>query len=157
MPNKLLFNDEIVNVNWEKEPVCTVLFNEEDDRLKLIGQYSFVVTSRTGKDVILTEITIEDGFRFEGSVPRFFWRVITPTDPSAWSAYAIHDFCYLLCKKGLCTREQADELLYQAMRKNKIGLFTSLSVYRSVRMFGGVYAKSPLTPLEASELAKAGY
>ncbi len=150
---KSIFPSKITAVSWDSEPTCTVHPTDKDDRLELTQDWLFIVYGK------LSAISIHPrkGFRFEGSVPRPFWRVITPTDPAAWSAFCIHDFCYLLVKRGLIEREQADELLFLALRKNGYNWFTATAIYRSVRIFGGTYASTPITASEAAELAAAGF
>ena len=148
-----LFPTKIKAVAWEAEPQCTVLPGEDDDRLKLTADWCFTVAGE--RSVIA--VRPARGFRFEGSVPRLFWRILTPTDPAAWAAFCIHDFAYLLCKRGYCTREQADEMLFLALRRNGFSYLTAWGVYCSVRAFGGAYAAKPLTQSEIAELKAAGY
>ena len=148
-----IFPEKIVAVSWDQQPRCTVLPQAKDDRLQLTEDWLFFVLGQLG----VISVRPRRGFRFEGSVPRIFWRIITPTDPAAWAAFAIHDFCYLLVKAGLITRLQADQLLYLALRLAGYSWFIAAGVYRSVRLFGGAYASEPLTELERAELSAAGY
>lgn len=143
----------VVAVEWDLEPVCTVLPQEKDDRLKLMQPWRFraIYDDRPA----VTHI-VPTGFRFEGSVPRVFWRIVTPTDPAAWAGFCAHDWAYLLVKIGLIDRADADRILYLALRRNGFGWAQSRAVYSAVRSFGWVYAGADLTDTEKEELELSG-
>jgi len=143
----------IIAVRWLKEPVCTVLPQEEDDRLQLVESWPVLMEVAGHRPVAYV---IPAGFRFEGSVPRLFWRLITPADPAAWAAFCLHDWLYILVKIGVFTRADADECLRLALRQNGFGWLTVSAVYSGVRAFGWRYAGADLTDTERRELLSAG-
>ena len=68
------------------------------------------------------------------SVPRFFWRLIPPTGKYTRAA-VVHDFLYRT--KGLCTRSQADAVLFEAMKfPCHVGFFTRWTMWLAVRLGG---------------------
>jgi hypothetical protein len=143
----MIITSKPISLYWAKEPVCTVHPKAEDDRLELMEDWNFeIITKRS-----VHRLTILAGFRFEGSVPRVFWRIITPTDPAAWAAFLTHDYAYQLCKAKLMKREDADECLFLAL-KDRYNWFTVRSVYYAVRVGGGSHVKKPLTESEKHEL-----
>lgn len=83
-------------------------------------------------------IIIPAGFVTDfASVPRFFWRLIPPTGRYTRAA-VVHDFLYRTPR--LCTRAQADAVLYEAMKfPCHVGFFTRWTIYAGVRL-GGAHA-----------------
>ena len=92
-------------------------------------------------------ITIPKGFLTDGaSVPRFFWRMISDTDPDILYPSFLHDLLYALngrLPSALTngnpvnlTREQCDEILFEQMEAVGCGWFKRHSAYRALRMFG---------------------
>lgn len=76
------------------------------------------------------------------SVPRFFWRFLPPTGRYTRAA-VVHDFLYRT--PGLCTRAQADAVLYEAMKfPCHVGFFTRWTIYAGVRAGGSVSYKGGL-------------
>ena len=70
------------------------------------------------------------------SVPRFFWRIISPTDKHIGKPALVHDHLYR--QKHLhVTRQFADEELRHAMHSVGAPLWKRSVVYAGVRMFGG--------------------
>ncbi len=75
------------------------------------------------------------------SIPRVAWDLLDPEDPIiAWPS-VIHD--YLYSQKGTLldgftyTRQQADQVLREAMEVSGAGFFIRESVYEAVELFGG--------------------
>lgn len=140
-------------VYWVSEPVCTVLPQEHEDRLKLVEKWSFCIVRADGSG---EEFRVPAGFRFEGSVPRLFWRLITPTDPAAWAGFCAHDWLYLLVKIGKISRADADRVLKLALERNGFGWFVVGGVYAGVRSCGWRYSGKPLSRMESEELKAGG-
>lgn len=143
----MIIRSKPIAIHWEREPVCTIVPGADDDRLLLVDDWHFTIQTKQG----FHSLTILAGFRFEGSVPRALWRVITPTDPAAWTGFLIHDFLYQLCKAFLIRREDADECLFLAL-KGRFNWLTVRGVYYAVRWGGEDHVKKPLTAAEKNEI-----
>ena len=83
-------------------------------------------------------LRIPAGFKSDGaSVPRFFWRsVFPPGDSRALTAAFAHDFVYRTHPEGW-TRKMADDMFYDLLRRDGVGLFNAQTAYWGVRLFGG--------------------
>lgn len=81
---------------------------------------------------------IHKGFKSDlASVPRFFWRLITPYELSVEAALA-HDYGYRnLGKFGdkILTRAEVDELLYKIAREQGVPWWRAKAAYWAVRGF----------------------
>jgi Protein of unknown function (DUF1353) len=146
-----IFDGKITKVVWFEEPTCTVDLSKKEDQLRLAKDWYFnVITEKTVKGIKIEksiEFKVSNGFEYEGSVPRIFWVVITPTEPGAWAGYCIHDFMYIAVKMGLCTRAEADRLLYLALKMH-YGEPKPSTVYSGVRVGGWWNAGKKLTAQE---------
>jgi hypothetical protein len=143
----LIIKSKPIELYWAKEPVVTFHPEKEDDRLELMEDWHFEVITKKG----VHRFTILAGFTFEGSVPRMFWRVITPTDPGAIAGYLIHDWLYQLAEMKFVKREDADECLFLAI-KGRFPWLTVRGVYYAVRLGGGDRMKKPLSAGEKYEI-----
>lgn len=143
----LIVKSKPIALHCDHEPVCTVVPDATDDRLKLMEDWTFEIVTKNS----VHKLTILAGFRFEGSVPRPLWRIITPTEPAAWIGFLIHDFLYQLCKAKLIRREDADECLFLAL-KGHFNWLTVRGVYYAVRWGGGDHVKKPLSDSEKYEI-----
>lgn len=74
------------------------------------------------------------GFRFRGSVPRLFWRVVTPYSPKCLRGFCIHDHLY---ETHTCSRKDADKKLKQVILADGEDKETSEVIYLAVKGFGG--------------------
>lgn len=83
-------------------------------------------------------INIPAGFETDfASVPQLLWNLLPPTGRYTRAA-VVHDFLYRT--PGLCTRAQADAVLYEAMKfPCHVGFFTRWTIYLGVRV-GGHFA-----------------
>ncbi len=85
-----------------------------------------------------TTYVIPAGYRSDGaSVPRFFWRVLSPKiDPQTLDPSVEHDFNYQF---AIGTRLEADR--YYLMRLLEYGypVWKSIITYYAVRIFGGTH------------------
>lgn len=72
-------------------------------------------------------------FRTNGlSVPRIFWRLVSPFEPLAREASVVHDW---LCDIGWDWKDAA-WVFYHAMRANRVGLFRAFIRWAAVRYVG---------------------
>ena len=80
-------------------------------------------------------ITVPAGFVTDfASIPRLLWRLLPPTGRYT-RASVVHDLLYRT--PGLCTRAQADAVLYEAMKYPcKVGFFTRWTIWLGVRVGG---------------------
>lgn len=95
-------------------------------------------TKETIRGTATTRIVIPTGFVTDfASVPRALWNLLPPTGRYTRAA-VIHDFLYRT--PGLCTRAQADAVLYEAMKYPcHVGFFTRWTIWAGVRV-GGHFA-----------------
>lgn len=147
----MLISEMPIQVNWHSLPVCRPRPERDDDQLELAEEWIVTITTRSET----LKIHIPKRFCFQGSVPRFAWRICTPTDPDSWAGFAIHDFLYLLTQAGLFRREWADECLYLALRKCGKNAFVSWGMFRAVRAFGGDHVKGELNTEENGWISDA--
>ena len=80
------------------------------------------------------------GFRSDGmSIPRFFWRFISPRiDGKTVAPAIIHDWLYT---SHVVTRAEADAWLREAVRVNGMPPFKAWLVWLGVRIFGSAHWK----------------
>lgn len=85
-----------------------------------------------------TRILICSGFTTDfASVPKLLWNLLPPTGRYTRAA-VVHD--YLYHTKGICTRAQADAVLYEAMKYPcQVDFFTRWTIWAGVRV-GGHFA-----------------
>lgn len=82
----------------------------------------------------LCRITVPQGFRTDfASIPRVLWNLLPPTGSYGLAA-VVHDYLYRTY--GLCTRKQADDVLWEAMTFLKVGWATKAIIYTGVRVGG---------------------
>lgn len=95
------------------------------------------------RQVVGWRITIPAGFVTDfASTPRFMWRLLPPTGRYTRAA-TVHDLLYRT--KGLCTRRQADDVLYEAMTfPCHCGFLTRWAIYLGVRIGGHTSYKGGL-------------
>lgn len=86
--------------------------------------------------VVISEGTITDFW----SIPRFLWWIFNPTE---WISYILHDELYynkyVLTKewqKIIILREQADQILYQALLVEGCNIWSAKIQYIALRCFG---------------------
>jgi hypothetical protein len=78
-------------------------------------------------------IEVPEGFETDfASVPRFFWRVVSP-----WGRYSpaavVHDCLYAT---GRVSRAQADRIFLELMQRLGVPLWKRSLMYGAVRLFG---------------------
>ena len=77
---------------------------------------------------------IPKGYEFDGaSVPRFFWRVVSPFQPYVIRAACGHDYLY---SEGIGTKKDADIKFKKTLIIDGVPKYLAETMYRSVRMFG---------------------
>lgn len=96
---------------------------------------------------ILGLITVPKGFLTDfASIPRIVWNVIDPEDPCVLYPSVIHDALYswsgAMPDSKLFTRDQADQVLREAMVICGARIDQRAIVYRMVRLFGGSHWKN---------------
>lgn len=84
------------------------------------------------------EICIPKGFVSDGaSVPRFFWRLLSPPIyPVTLAPSIVHDYLYLHGARYGFTRLGVDRWYYFALRLNGYPLWKSILTYAALRLFG---------------------
>ena len=90
------------------------------------------------EDVETSDFIIPAGFESDGvSVPRFFWRFISPPiDPRTIRAGVTHDWIYRNRPPGW-TRAEADLLFLCFLIEDGLPILASLKAYLGVRIGGG--------------------
>lgn len=112
-----------VRINWQADYnaagdlVCIVNYDTYLDIYGLPGQM------------------LPAGFRSDGmSVPRFFWRWLTPKiEGHSISPGIVHDWLYT---SHVLTRKEADQWLKEALIKNGMAWHKAAAIYIAVRLFG---------------------
>lgn len=101
--------------------------------------------------VVVSEDTITDF----GSIPRFLWFIFNPTE---WISYILHDELYrnkyVLAKdwkKIIISREQADQILYQALLVEGCAVWSAKTQYVGLRLFWWIRWKYNITTSSMSE------
>jgi hypothetical protein len=72
------------------------------------------------------------------SIPRFFWRLVSPTEFGEPSI--IHDYAY---RTGVLTRKQADDVFYEGLLAIGCPLWKTRIMYAAVRTFASGAYKGP--------------
>ena len=81
-------------------------------------------------------ITVEIGMITDfASVPQFAW-ILFPKSGKYDGAALIHDHCY---QKQIYPRAKADSIFLEAMQVLEVPWWKRHIIYRSVRIFGGLY------------------
>ena len=115
--------------------------NEVSGRQQYILTAPFVYESE-----ILGRIEVPPGFKTDfASIPRIAWRYIDPEDPAILYPSVVHDFLYSQPTANEVrpwTREQADQVLREAMVLAGARIDQRAIVYRMVRLFGGSHWKT---------------
>jgi len=77
------------------------------------------------------------GFTFDGaSVPRLFWRIVTPGDPRVIRAAMLHDFAYRNLR-WVQTRKLADQNFRRMLIGDGVSPAVAHAMYWAVRLGGG--------------------
>ena len=80
------------------------------------------------------DILVPTGFEFDGaSVPRFFWRIVSPFQPKVIRAACGHDYMY---EHAIQNKKQADKKFKWALVRDGTSNWLVHSMYKSVVMFG---------------------
>lgn len=126
------------------------MFQLGDDLFCITSPFSFV---RPSGSELTVPVIVRDGKRLGfvtdgGSKPRVFaWLIGSHTD-EAFPAYVLHDSLYRLQPYGHCERGRAicDTILLEAMTAARVGRIKRATIYRFVRLFGGLWfaARSPV-------------
>ncbi len=74
------------------------------------------------------------------SIPRPLWPIISPQYSSYIAPAILHDYLYSCGNLG--TRRFADEVLYSALRGQKVSAYTSMKFFIAVRIFGASHFNS---------------
>lgn len=83
------------------------------------------------------QVTVPEGFESDGaSIPRLFWRVITPADSRIIRAAFVHDYLYRKQPKNW-TRQEADELFRLLCIRDGLNPALAWTLYYALRIFGG--------------------
>jgi hypothetical protein len=78
-------------------------------------------------------LTVPSGFVTDyASIPRGFWGIASPHDTYS-DAAVVHDYLYWTQS---CTRRQADNIFYIAMKEASVNPIRRWFIYRTVRMAG---------------------
>lgn len=104
-------------------------------RIEKVADYQWQLTSDLGYQSASGCVWIVPaGFLTDfASIPRFAWRLFPPAG-GAWDrASVLHDYCY---RTGVTTRDNADNLFYEALRADGVGWWTARTFYAAVRWFG---------------------
>ena len=79
-------------------------------------------------------IRVPAGFEFDGaSIPRFFWRVVTPGRPWLLRASCIHDFMY---ERALYTKRRADKIFKEILLEDGAPGWLANCMFQAVRLAG---------------------
>ncbi len=139
------------------DPVTTVAEADASFRSELDVRYldghnwrvlsEFIYVPR---DPTLVAVHIPVGFETDfASVPRFFWRVMHPTDPCIGKAGVVHDYIYRTPTAPV-TRQRADEELATMMAILGAPAWKCRMAYAAVRL-GGSRAYRTRVPPESTE------
>ena len=89
------------------------------------------------EDLVYKDVVVPQGFICDlASIPRFFWRVISPFDDEVLRAGIVHDYLY---RTGLKTRNEADEYFYNLLIEDGLGKFEAYGAWAMIRLFGEKY------------------
>jgi hypothetical protein len=69
------------------------------------------------------------------SIPRIAWPVLSPAHSALIKPAIVHDWFYR--KTTVFTRLETDQIFYQMLRNNDIGVIKASIMYYAVRLFGG--------------------
>lgn len=83
------------------------------------------------------------------SVPRFFWRIISPIDPDVRLPAIIHDYLYT---SQIWSKEIADLIFLEALLAHEAPRWKARAMYKAVDWFGGKAWESHKTEKEVREL-----
>lgn len=114
-----------MKANFDLLPVA--LATLKTNELALAFDWSFTVDSKT--------IYVPSGYDIDGaSIPRPFWPIIgSPFEPRYMAAAFAHDWAYLT---HCLARPEADEVLFQFLRKCGCGLGRARIMWGAVRSCG---------------------
>lgn len=110
-------------------PIIQPIAGKDDARLMEL----YVVAFRTDKKTIAC-LTIQPGFRFSASIPRFFWRVVGhPLQGEFLPASLAHDALY---QTEFLPRDTADNAFYELLRTQGVGRIKAYTMYLAVSLLG---------------------
>lgn len=109
---------------------------------KTIWNKSVLVDSLVYQSPLLKKtITVPKGFPTDfASIPRAF-QLFIPKVARHRAAAVVHDYLYNKQSRYKTTRKQADKVFLEAMTESGVNWFTRHSMYRAVRLFGGLNYK----------------
>jgi hypothetical protein len=111
-----------------------------DGTWELIAPFEYHIGSEDSKETI----KIKAGFTTDfASVPRIFWNIFPPFEPSYGKAAVIHDALY---SNKYFTRKRSDEILLEGMKVLGASRFTQYAIYWAVRLFAGFAWNGHKTP-----------
>jgi len=92
------------------------------------------------RDMDFFGVAVPAGYCFDGaSVPRFFWRIVSPYQPYVIRAACGHDYMY---ENAIWDKSTADDLFRQALEIDGAPRWLIPMMYRAVRLGGrGSYRK----------------
>lgn len=95
---------------------------------------------KTCKDVEVQiddlDITVPKGFETDlASIPKWYWSILSPNNTKLVAPAILHDYLYS-CNYDY-SREHVDEIFYYALINNGVPTRTALTMYWTVRTFGG--------------------
>ena len=105
-----------------KRPMILITPSDDKKKYRLANNIDFYGTF------------IPEGFEFDGaSVPRFFWRIVSPFQPWVIRAACGHDY---LNENAIGTKKNADKKFMCALKRDGAPKWLVPLMYRSVRWFG---------------------
>jgi len=82
-------------------------------------------------------VVVPEHFVFDGaSIPRVFWRVVTPFSPKVIASALIHDWLHY---NAQTSKKIADKIFYELLLKNHVGKTKAWVMYKAVCVGGGGY------------------
>lgn len=116
-----------MNFRYDFNPVCRP-YAKNAGFMEFAEDWYFVANG--------VNVWIPKGYFYNGaSIPRPFWSIIgSPFEPDYWAGAGAHDWRYLT---HTCSREEADETLFQLLRQSRVGLWRARLIWRAVRTFAG--------------------
>jgi len=112
--------------------------NELTTCITLASDLHFTLPPDGGIWLLPRHLRVPEGFVSDGaSVPRFFWRLLSPPiDPITLGPSIIHDWLYINAKKYHLTRKECDRWYYIALYRNGYPLWKCDLTYLGIRLLG---------------------
>lgn len=100
----------------------------------------FKVVNKVVYEVLGYKIEVPSGFLTDlASTPKYLWFAFPPFGDYT-DAAIVHDYLYsIYCKYKEITREQADKIFLELMKRLGVPLWKRQLMYRGVRMFGWLF------------------